>query len=152
MSRCLMLCNILWSVGQLSWLCPFPKSCPALASLARGMLERQTMQWSTAQWQPKLWGVSHTFLATNAKHSFVKALMEKITFTTWSRAQVSPVIAPNASSRHFLLVPGIYQTVLTKCRDQPPLLMKPPTCSTSRTNSLAQIRSLPKTVGPWITL
>lgn len=103
----LMLWNTLWSVGQLSWLCPFPKSCPAPASLARGMLERQTMQWSAAQQQPKLWGVSHTFLATNANHSFVRALMKKIIPTTWSGAQVPPVIAPNDSNRHFLLVPVI---------------------------------------------
>lgn len=131
----------------------FPKIMPSSSLLGKGKVgETDLMQWSTAQQQPKLWGVSHTFLATNANNSFVRALMEKITSTTWPRAQVPPVITPNVSSWHFLLVPAIYQTILTKCGDKPPLPMKPSACNTSSSKSLLQISSIPKTVSPWITL
>ena len=70
------------SLGQLSWLCPFPRSCPAPACHWWGgakILERQP--WccaSTGQQQPKHWCVINTFLATSTEHSTIRAAMGRI--------------------------------------------------------------------------
>lgn len=61
------------SLDQLSWLCSLP------SPLVSGQHWKEAlMLWSTSQLKPEHWGVSNTFLATNAKHSTVKAAMGKV--------------------------------------------------------------------------